>query len=694
MAPTKHPSAWRLNKAEQATVEDDLRTWEASLSADVSLEEKSRLREDERKRLTRLVQQAKHDQSLVKQSKAGAKNKAKAKAAPSDLPEAEAAGGAPDPGCNQDYYERLKQDLAVIYKELGADLTEIQPTPIAAKDVYDLSKAQVALQCHGSYISSCNLFWLDCWKNPAPGVPLNRVRVSQLADFYFPEGRQNNFFHKLLEVQVDSSGLTDKPSGLVVITPLEICHAIFLKAAADLSKPGTTAACKALMEKLEGRKLSDQEVVQLLKNKHLMTAQKGTGHSAVDASNYCEWNFTAAKTIVTKLQSDQVITEIVNKQENLKGSDSCFNSLVKLEKLAQRPSCLASRRFIFQLIADLLCHGVIRDDDLSKKDMIGSANNPGTIHLYEFKWRCLSYILDIMSVQAKLKDADRVLLKEHLRDPVETRSNTVDNIGWQGSLTKSSLEALTFIQDVVCLKQYDNILRQGAKPNSHPEILNEMETIQEAWTRVVALQAMELVDEDGEGTAAEAETADGLLKLARKTPNALPKGSPQYWKAIANQTVRMYCAFVTEANSAAGMTAAVEKENLPRGEAGKSCILCHLDTRLLGESTGPGCQDGLRKVWRPDETLVQKLLGSTLIGLGAQQDKSGKCTCPGEAVLAAVFDPLNILPKGFLKDSSSQTMWLCFNEVGTNFGKFETRCSLESDCHFVIVDHILPGKHS
>ena len=133
MAPTKHPSAWRLNKAEQATVEDDLRTWEASLSADVSLEEKSRLREDERKRLTRLAQQAKHDQSLVKQSKAGVKNKAKAKAAPSDLPEAEAAGGAPDPGCNQDYYERLKQDLAVIYKELGADLTEIQPTPIAAK---------------------------------------------------------------------------------------------------------------------------------------------------------------------------------------------------------------------------------------------------------------------------------------------------------------------------------------------------------------------------------------------------------------------------------------------------------------------------------------------------------------------------------------------------------------------------------
>ena len=58
--------------------------------------------------------------------------------------------------------------------------------------------------------------------------------------------------------------------------------------------------------------------MQLLKNKHLLTAQKGTGQSAVDVSNYCEWNFTASKTIFTKLHSDQLITEIVQKQETLK----------------------------------------------------------------------------------------------------------------------------------------------------------------------------------------------------------------------------------------------------------------------------------------------------------------------------------------------------------------------------------------
>lgn len=81
------------------------------------------------------------------------------------------------------------------------------------------------------------------------------------------------------------------------------------------------------MEKLENRKLKEEEVVQLLKAKHLQTAQKGTGDSSVDVSNYCEWNFKAAKSIVAKLQSDQVITEIVLRHEAMKGSESCFNSL-------------------------------------------------------------------------------------------------------------------------------------------------------------------------------------------------------------------------------------------------------------------------------------------------------------------------------------------------------------------------------
>ena len=431
------------------------------------------------------------------------------------------------------------------------------------------------------------------------------------------------------------------------------------------------------MEKLEGRKLHESEVVQLLKSKHLQTAKKGEGDSSVDVSNYSEWNFKAAKSIVTKLHSDQVITEIVMKQETAKGSESCFNSLSKLEKLAQRPSCLASRRFIFQLFDDLLCHGLLPHDEVSKDKMVGSGSNPGLIHLFEFKWRALSFIFDIMAVQAKLKDEDRTLLKERMCDPPSARGNTQDNVGWQGALTKSSLEALTFIHELVFLKKYDNVMKQAMKPNSHPEILTEMETIQESWKLVVSMRENELAEEKAalqamEGAKSEDDSAledngpEHLLQQARKTPNSLPHGSPSFWKAVSNQTVRMYTNIVVEAANSASLVASVEKEGLPVGEVGKACILVHLDTSLLGEGTGPGAQEGLRKVWRPDEAVINKLLGSALLGLGAQADKSGKCNAPGEAVVAAVVDPLNVWQKSLLKDSCSQTVWLCFNEARAN----------------------------
>ena len=107
----------------------------------------------------------------------------------------------------------------------------------------------MALQGHGHYIASCNLYWCDMWRNPAPGVPLSRPRVQQLSDFYFPEHRNTNFFKQLVEVQVDVANLADKPSGLVVISPLEIIHAIVLKAAEDLGKDGVTDACKHAWKK-------------------------------------------------------------------------------------------------------------------------------------------------------------------------------------------------------------------------------------------------------------------------------------------------------------------------------------------------------------------------------------------------------------------------------------------------------------
>jgi hypothetical protein len=134
--PTKHFSAWRLNKGEQASVDSDLATWEAALPLDLSEEEKTTLREDERKRLIRLVQQKKHDASLQKQCAAGAKTKSNANAKGAEKAAAKHVSDASSPGdgcgSNQEYYELVKQDLAVISKVLNCDLKEMLPIPIAA----------------------------------------------------------------------------------------------------------------------------------------------------------------------------------------------------------------------------------------------------------------------------------------------------------------------------------------------------------------------------------------------------------------------------------------------------------------------------------------------------------------------------------------------------------------------------------
>jgi len=131
--PTKHPSAWRLNKAEEKSVDSDLAVWEASQPQDLSQEELQLA--EEKKRLVRVIQEAKHQASLNKQQTAGARVKAAASKASSPAG-ASTAPQVPGTGdgstCNGDYFESLKQDLAVIEKALGSKLKEQMPTPIAA----------------------------------------------------------------------------------------------------------------------------------------------------------------------------------------------------------------------------------------------------------------------------------------------------------------------------------------------------------------------------------------------------------------------------------------------------------------------------------------------------------------------------------------------------------------------------------
>ena len=189
-------------------------------------------------------------------------------------------------------------------------------------------------------------------------------------------------------------------------------------------------------------------------------------------------------------------------------------------------------------------------------------------------------------------------------------------------------------------RKYDNGLRQVCKTGSVPEAVLENEQVQTEWTKIHDLLKNEEAERKAAaGLAAEAEEATGEqceLEMLRKPPAQHSEGSPTYWKAVANQTVRTYCCFNPEPKTLDGVitwTNSVLQEF--RGELGVGCVLTQLDLDLLGESGGPQQQPLLRKRFVPEMTLVKKLIHGSMIGRGGQR-KGDECSLPAEGEVVAL----------------------------------------------------------
>ena len=131
--PSTGPTAWRLNKAELAQVETGLSLWEVSCDPDLSEEAKVVAMDDERRRLTREIQQVKHNRSLEKQQTAASGKRKTGKQSALVAPkEAVAETTGSTSNVNGEYFQKVNEDLAVIFKVLGARLKDKTPTPIAA----------------------------------------------------------------------------------------------------------------------------------------------------------------------------------------------------------------------------------------------------------------------------------------------------------------------------------------------------------------------------------------------------------------------------------------------------------------------------------------------------------------------------------------------------------------------------------
>ena len=138
----------------------------------------------------------------------------------------------------------------------------------------------------------------------------------------------------------------------------------------------------------------------------------------------------------------------------------------------------------------------------------------------------------------------------------------------------------------------------------------ELDSVNERWQQVVAMRQNEIAQEQAavatgndDDEAEESHGEEAALAEARKAPNTLQQGSPSYWRAVANKSVRMYLTFATEGKNDSQLQLQVSQWQAATGlqpEIGKKTILVHLDTALLGESSGPHCQPELRgKRWKP-----------------------------------------------------------------------------------------------
>ena len=398
---------------------------------------------------------------------------------------------------NLDYYHSVQEDVRVVLKHLGASFASQPALPIAEKDEngkggvqepWSQEQAGKAISNQGSYICAINLFWLDFVRSSCPGVPLSRKRVEQLADYLFGQGDgYPGFIKKLLEVQVPRvDKMPEQPSALVMISPDEYAHAILAGAARVLPKHKdrwntilrsvpccfTNIAEEQLWTAAWNNRNEITQEYESLSRTALQTASEVTLLKqradkdmcrTLKADEFSEWlkkaglrkassqqdmsaNLINSALIVgRRLQGDEVVP--IREIENRYRTRSCFNDMTKLHGICTKVSP-GSIGFVIRSIHDWIMRCKIENEDVSKKALFGDNHTCGLVTLFEFKLNLLDHWVVSVMPRAKILEKDRMAIKKALEHHEQcNRMMWGRDVAWQGSLQRSSQEALQFIED-------------------------------------------------------------------------------------------------------------------------------------------------------------------------------------------------------------------------------------------------------
>lgn len=228
MTELRNVGSWKLNKAEEKELAQRVNKGEDEKTVKREIQtRKAQACEDRKKAATAIASKGSAAGATAK-TKKGSSKKEQA------VDPATAAAQSTDP-TNAAYYAEVEADMLTIRKEF-AGIDSESPMPLSenendsrksgVQEPYNVTKAKVALELHGVYRCSIPLCWVQVLSSPTPGIPMSRRRVSEMAEYYYPQGKPSFMTGRMVELLTDRNSLTDTPSGLQMISPEEIVHSL------------------------------------------------------------------------------------------------------------------------------------------------------------------------------------------------------------------------------------------------------------------------------------------------------------------------------------------------------------------------------------------------------------------------------------------------------------------------------------
>ncbi|CAJ1384953.1 unnamed protein product [Effrenium voratum] len=662
----EHFSKWKLNKAEQKSVEEEEKRIYAERKTAGDSDEDAQKAASEAAAKSKALKESKMVKSQVK------KSQPQSAAAAIDAPETA-------PQNNTQYYEALIDAVNVILQcPTFVDLqTTAAPLPINTKPgedqsgvqaVFDPRECKAALTKEGCYRAAINLMWIDPFGSTTPTVPLSVERVRELGQFACPAGDAKHLTENFT-VAVDSldQDMLDSKGKWKAVSPEEMQHAllftladviknqapdeklaawrrVFLSAPAVFKVVGggdslywhsfhrrqqvvqtydslkrsarqlafEVTAFKNKKESEAGERLGVKEVQDIFRSKALMAKSSVKGDMADGFVKDCLF-------VYEKLLVDTTCNEVLDKLESKYGSESPLNSLQKLRVLIEKA------QWILKVICDMVEGGALERETITKTYLAGTPTAASLVELLKLKRTVAQHFLQVEMPRSQFDTQDLAKIHSKIMTICSYRKYVTaanlegpSEVQWMSSLKRSSMLVLRLIEDILYTTTLNGpliaLLKKGKGAN--PLGLLEIETFCLRWKACVAAKDNELAAEKALYKAAEEEQdeQDECTKIAQGSvapqPSKYPKGS----------AVAIYVSLRAEPPTQSAVARAVGDSGLNgdlRGVQGKSGVMIHFDANLFAEAAK-----------RPDRrfpplspALMKKLIHGSIKGRGGLANK-------------------------------------------------------------------------